>query len=105
MLRIDLRPTNPPGAGRTPAEAGSPRELGYAFGAACAEAALAGRYRPAVMSASDIDDMVELCGDRVQIVAVWFRRSGVVPGHSGRYRAGSKARRPARRYRGRASTR
>jgi predicted nucleic acid-binding protein len=41
----------------------------YAIDAAVAEAALR-QHRPVVMLASDIDDMVKLCGDRVRLVAV-----------------------------------
>ncbi|MEV5881756.1 hypothetical protein AB0L74_03325 [Streptomyces sp. NPDC052020] len=40
-----------------------------AIDAAVAEAALR-QHRPLAMLASDIDDMVELCGDRVRLVAV-----------------------------------
>jgi predicted nucleic acid-binding protein len=41
----------------------------YAIDAAVAEAALR-QHRPVVMLTSDIDDMVKLCGGRVQLVAV-----------------------------------
>jgi predicted nucleic acid-binding protein len=41
----------------------------YAMDAAVAEAALR-QHRPVVMLTSDIDDMVKLCGGRVQLVAV-----------------------------------
>jgi hypothetical protein len=41
----------------------------YAIDAAVAEAAPR-QHRPVVMLTSDIDDMAELCGDRVRLVAV-----------------------------------
>jgi hypothetical protein len=41
----------------------------YAIDAAVAEAALR-QQRPVVMLTSDIDDMAELCGDRIRLVAV-----------------------------------
>ncbi|SDD39415.1 hypothetical protein F610DRAFT_04326 [Streptomyces sp. LaPpAH-199] len=42
---------------------------GYGCTGTVAEAALR-QQRPVVMLTSDIDDMTELCGDRVRLIAV-----------------------------------